>query len=133
MRYAILCLLFLTACGQDAQIVQGPVGSAGSPGLQGPEGPTGSSGPSGSPAPEPSVSPAPAPSPNPYAVVAEIHPCNNTNPGSELLWQQANGQIVGIREKLLGAYLTVLAPGNYVTSDGNLCCYMVHSDGTVTW
>lgn len=120
--FPILIMAF-TACGQDAKIVQGPPGTSVT-GTQGPEGPAG---PPGEPAPTPSNDP------NPADVVSEIIPCGRKYSDDEILQVRADGQVQAVLDRYGQAYLDILAPGTYWTSDRKHCKFVVHSDNSVTW
>lgn len=128
------------------------------PGPQGPQGPAGTPGTSGAPGKSCSVTRvsngaliecpgaesvvvldgargadgAPAPA-TPYTVTEVIDPCG-TGPGfNEVLLRLGNGQILAHYASGATQFLTLIGPGNYVTTDGQACYFTVHSDMTVTW
>jgi hypothetical protein len=122
-----LTLFALASCGQDAKIVQGPVGSTGDPGLQGPTGPKGDDGETGAP--------GPAASPNPSNIVDRIYPCGRKYADDEVLLVLADGSILMTFHRTYSGepYLRVATPGKYVTDDRKHCKFEIHAGGTVTW
>jgi len=112
-------LLFAAACGQDAQIVQGPQGVPGPTGSQGDQGEQGD--------------PGPVASPNPYDIVGEIVPCGRKYADDEVILVLASGKLLMSYTDHGRIRLIEVGPGKYVTTDRKRCCFTVHEDGTVTW
>lgn len=131
----------------------GKQGNSGIPGKDGAIGPTGSPGPSGSPGTDGSscsvvrviggsiisctdgtigvildgqdgVS---AP-PTPYTVTSLYDPCGHQSSYDEVLLRLANGQLLAHYASGALQYLTIVGPGNYVTTDGTHCYFTVDSD-----
>lgn len=139
MRYIIFLLtIFLNACGPAALTKRVPVpGPAGPPGqgctietavggalvtcgptavllLNGVNGIDGADGAPGLDA-----------APSPHNIVEIIAPCGPMPEASEVLLRLGTGQIVAHYSHGSKQFLTLLSPGNYVTTDGHACNFTV--------
>lgn len=145
MRYSAIIagLLLLIGCGphrSGAPGLQGPPGLPGTPGqgcsiqavnggaivtcgpdqvlildgAAGPQGPQGPTGPVG-----------------PYNVAQIIDPCGDGPGHDEILFVLGNGQIVAHYSSGPLQFLTVLSPGNYVTTDQQACNFTLTLEGTI--
>lgn len=135
---------------------QGPVGPSGETGPQGPQGPGGNPGPQGESGYSCSVQSAiggalitctdgtqavilngqngadgqDAP-PTAYTVDHVVDPCGHQVSYDEVLLVMSNGQILAHFASGSNQFLTLIPPGNYITTDGSGCYFTVESDMTV--
>lgn len=120
MRYLIVFVLILTACGKphngkDGASITGPAGPIG---LTGNVGATGAQGIPGQDAPI-----------NPYDPVGLVDPCG-TNPSihNEVFIRLYNGLLLASFSDNINGYntrFTVLSPGTFQTTDGDNCIFTV--------
>lgn len=72
--------------------------------------------------------------PTPYTVVGLIDPCGDGPGFDEVLLQLADGSLMA---HYAGGgnlqFLTVLSPGNFVTTDSQACHFTVAGDMGVSW
>lgn len=133
---------------------EGPAASPGSPGSTGAAGPTGSQGPKGDKGDSCSVqsisngaiinctdgttviiyngedgSDAP---PTPYTVVGLVDPCGHQSSYDEVLLRMHDGTLMAHYASGSQQFLTIVGPGNYVTTDGTHCYFTVASDLSIT-
>lgn len=106
------------ANGRDG--VDGQDGRDGQDGAQGPAGPQGPQGPAGTS--------------SPYAITSIIDPCGDM-PGQfdEILIRLADNSLIAYFEDGGRRFLSLLPPGNYVTTDRQACRFTVNPDMTVTF
>jgi hypothetical protein len=64
-----------------------------------------------------------------------IDPCGPQSAYDEVLLRMDNHQVIAylIGPGATAARLAVLPPGNYITSDGTNCYFVIHADGSVTY
>jgi hypothetical protein len=67
------------------------------------------------------------------AIIETIYLCGNTD--GEILLRLSDGTIIAYSKDCLGIkeYLTILDPGNYISSDGHNCKFTLNPDGTITY
>lgn len=70
--------------------------------------------------------------PTPYTVTEMIDPCGDQSAFDEILMRLANDQLVAHFSSGSLQFLTVLPPGNYVTTDGTHCYFTVNPDMSIT-
>lgn len=107
----------LISCTDGTAIVllNGTNGEDGEEGEQGPQGDPGEDAP-----------------PTPYTVTEMIDPCGDQTAYDEILLRLANDQLVAHFSSGSLEFLTVLPPGNYVTTDGTHCVFTVEADLSIT-
>lgn len=72
--------------------------------------------------------------PTAYSVVELIDPCGDEpNAFDEVLLRLANGQLMAHYSSDGLQFLTLLSPGNYVTTDSQKCHFTIDSDMNVSW
>lgn len=72
--------------------------------------------------------------PGAYSITELIDPCGKEANFDEILLRTANGQLMALYfDTKKKAFLTVITPGNYVTTDGTDCYFSVDSELEVTW
>lgn len=128
----------------------GQQGATGAMGSSGPIGPTGPEGSPGDPAAPCSVQPISggvevrcpdgssatvmngldAP-PTPYTVDHVVDPCGPQVTYDEVLLVMSNSQVLAHFSNGSNQFLTLIPPGNYVTTDGSNCYFTVEADNTV--
>ncbi len=138
--------------------IQGPEGQSGPVGATGPAGAAGPVGPPGEAGTSCSVSPYTNGAlisctdgtsvvlldgvdevdgtdavPSPYMIVGFIDPCGPQGSFDEVLMQLDSGQLIAHYSHGNRQFLVSLPPGNYTTTDGTSCSFVVHSDMSVTW
>lgn len=98
----------------------GPIGPQGEPGQDGQDGEDGADAPS-----------------SPYQVMQVIDPCGDASGiFDEVILKMANGSLLAsFSDKANGqnTRLSLLVPGNYVTTDGSDCHFSVNGSGLVSW
>lgn len=104
--------------GTSAVLLDGPTGPRGDTGEKGD---SGSNGVDGLNAP-----------PTPYTVTEMIDPCGDQTAYDEILMRLANDQLVAHFSSGSLEFLTVIPPGNYVTTDGTHCHFTVDIDMQIT-
>lgn len=102
--------------GKDGE--QGPKGDTGEIGPQGPQGPAGNDGQD-----------APA---TDYTVVEILDPCGKESAFDEVLLRMADDSILAYFAGS-GGFLTLLDPGNYVTTDGTSCLFTIDNELKASW
>lgn len=107
--------------GTSVVVLDGVDGAPGSPG------PTGSTGVDGSPGPAGSSA-----SPTSYTVVEIVDPCGQQTQFDEVLFRLENNQLVAHYASGSNQFLTIVGPGNYVTTDGTHCYFTVNSDLSIS-
>jgi hypothetical protein len=90
-------------------------------GLDGADGQDGSNGQDGQDAP-----------PTPYTVVGLVDPCGDQNGFDEVLLRLGNGQLMAHYSAGNQQFLSILGPGNYVTTDGTSCSFTINNDLTIS-
>ena len=72
--------------------------------------------------------------PGAHAVASTITPCfDSSKVFQEVLLLLENGQLLGHYANGNKQFLTLLGPGNYVTTDGNACRFTVTPELNVVW
>lgn len=125
--YKVLLVLvssWCLSCGSD--LFLGQRGPQGPTGLQGEPGIAGANGHDGADAPI-----------SPNNILSILDPCGDA-PGiiDEVLLQLASGELlVFFANNVHSDYgrLAIIPPGNYITTDGQNCAFIVHVNGSVTW
>lgn len=70
----------------------------------------------------------------PFTVTELLDPCgDNPNQFDEVLLRLANNDLIAYFEQGNKRFLTVIPPGNYVTTDTQACSFTVNNDRSVTW
>ena len=120
----LLTMTFMTlACGNDVdrviyEPVPGPAGAAGADGKDGVDGKDGADGKDADA--------------SEFDIVEVIDPCGDEAAFDEVILRLANGELLAYFAGSDG-FLTLIDPGNYVTTDGTGCQFTVNSDLTVTY
>lgn len=70
--------------------------------------------------------------PTPYTVTEMIDPCGDQAQFDEILMRLANDQLVAHFSSGSLEFLTVIPPGNYVTTDGTHCYFTVNGDLSIS-
>lgn len=70
--------------------------------------------------------------PTPYSVVELINPCGDSSGFDEILFRTHNNELIAHFSSGGLQFLTILTPGNYVTTDSGTCNFTVHPDLKVT-
>jgi hypothetical protein len=70
--------------------------------------------------------------PTQYSIVETLDPCGKEATFDEVLFRMANGDIM-VFFAGNGGFLTLLPSGNFVTTDGTSCNFIVNSDMSVSW
>lgn len=75
----------------------------------------------------------PAPAPSSYTISEIIDPCGRQGAFDEVLLRLTNGQLIAHYSGHGDNFLTLISPGNYITTDGTRCNFNVTNSLGVTW
>lgn len=111
--------------GTSAVVVNGLNGSNGVDGQNGTNGTNGTDGQDGADGQN-------AP-PTAYTVVGVVDPCGKQASFDEVLLKLQNGQLMAHYSDGARQFLTLIGPGNYITTDNTSCHFSVSASMEVTW
>lgn len=70
--------------------------------------------------------------PTPYTVTEVYDPCGRQTSYDEVLLRMSSGQLLAHYASGSDQFLTLIGPGNYVTTDGTHCYFTVNSDMSIS-
>jgi len=71
--------------------------------------------------------------PTAYTITDIIDLCGKQTAFDEVLFKTSSGVIIAHYADGAKQFLTVVTPGNYITTDGTNCYFTVTNSGQVTW
>ncbi len=71
--------------------------------------------------------------PTAYTITEMIDPCGNQSGFNEVLLRLANRTLIAHFSQGNKQFLTVIGPGNYITTDGHGCQFTVDNNLEVSW